>query len=51
MNAKEIVAFEKRPHHKLAVQLRRWDDHGKVAGASTPALEHWRTTIVTLLQS
>lgn len=51
MTPAEIAAFQRRPHHQLAVQLRRWDDHGKVAGAHTPPLEHWRPAILSLLVS
>jgi phosphonate degradation associated HDIG domain protein len=49
MTPVEIAAFQRRPHHHLAVQLRRWDDRGKVAGAPTPPLEHWRPAILSLL--
>ncbi len=32
----EIAAFEADPHHDAAVRVRRWDDHGKVDGLTTP---------------
>jgi predicted HD phosphohydrolase len=51
MTPVEIAAFQRRPHHQLAVQLRRWDDDGKVAGAHTPPLEHWRPANLSLLLS
>jgi gamma-butyrobetaine dioxygenase len=31
-----------------AVRLRRWDDAGKVAGARTAALEHYRPLLARL---
>ena len=51
MTAEEIVAFEKRPHHTEAVQLRRWDDRAKVAGAEVPPLAHWRSAVLELLRN
>jgi gamma-butyrobetaine dioxygenase len=38
----EVRAFEAMPHARDAVRLRHWDDQGKVAGAPTPHLEHFR---------
>jgi len=38
----EVRAFEAAPYARDAVRLRRWDDAGKVAGAPTPDLEHFR---------
>jgi phosphonate degradation associated HDIG domain protein len=38
----EVRAFDAMPHAQEAVRLRRWDDQGKVAGAPTPDLEHFR---------
>jgi len=38
----EVRAFEALPHARDAVRLRRWDDQGKVPGAPTPDLEHFR---------
>jgi phosphonate degradation associated HDIG domain protein len=32
MSHDEIAAFERRPHHEAALQVRRWDDRAKVAG-------------------
>ena len=32
MSAAEVDAFERRPHHDAAVQVRRWDDQAKIAG-------------------
>ena len=39
MSAQEARAFERQPHQREAVRVRRWDDQGKVAGLRTPPLE------------
>lgn len=39
MSAGEARAFEREPHYREAVRVRRWDDQGKVAGLRTPPLE------------
>ncbi len=41
MNADEIAAFEKNPHHLAAVRLRKWDDAGKIKGLPTANLEFY----------
>jgi gamma-butyrobetaine dioxygenase len=41
----EVADFESSPYAKDAVRLRRYDDVGKVAGARTPGLEHFRTAL------
>jgi phosphonate degradation associated HDIG domain protein len=51
MTADEIRAFEQLPHQAEAVQLRRWDDRGKVRGADVPPLEHWRPALLFLLST
>ncbi|HCA87770.1 MAG TPA: hypothetical protein DEQ61_21280 [Streptomyces sp.] len=51
MTDDEISAFEQRPHYAGAVQLRRWDDRGKVADAGVPGLEHWRPAVIDSLQT
>jgi phosphonate degradation associated HDIG domain protein len=38
----EIAAFEKNPHYREAVQLRRYDDQAKIPGWEVPGLEHYR---------
>jgi gamma-butyrobetaine dioxygenase len=38
----EAEQFRRGPHAEAAVALRRWDEAAKVAGLSTPALEHFR---------
>ena len=42
MSADEVAAFEASPFFADAVQLRRFDDLGKVPGMVTPPLEHFR---------
>ena len=45
MPAEEIARFEGERYFREAVRLRRWDDQGKVAALSTPALEEYRAAI------
>jgi [1-hydroxy-2-(trimethylamino)ethyl]phosphonate dioxygenase len=45
MAAEEVARFERAPHHRTAVRVRRWDDQGKVAGLRTPPLESYRSLI------
>jgi phosphonate degradation associated HDIG domain protein len=45
MSAAEAAEFESRPFFREAVQVRRWDDQGKVMGLATLPLEHYRTMI------
>jgi beta-phosphoglucomutase-like phosphatase (HAD superfamily) len=45
MSAKEITAFESEPYWRDAVQVRKWDDQGKIAGLNTPSFEHYRPLI------
>lgn len=49
MSEDEVERFARRPHADLAVELRRWDDLGKVPGAAVPDLEHWRPAVVSCL--
>jgi [1-hydroxy-2-(trimethylamino)ethyl]phosphonate dioxygenase len=39
MSLEETRAFERQPHYREAVRVRRWDDQGKVAGLEVPPLE------------
>jgi phosphonate degradation associated HDIG domain protein len=39
MSPEETRAFEREPHYREAVRVRRWDDQGKVAGLRTAPLE------------
>jgi phosphonate degradation associated HDIG domain protein len=49
-SAEELAEFERSPFAGDAVQLRRWDDVGKVAGLETPALEHYRPVLEAALR-
>jgi gamma-butyrobetaine dioxygenase len=42
---REVAEFQRSPYAEDAVRLRRYDDVGKVAGAVTPDLEHFRPTL------
>ncbi|MEO0494629.1 MAG: phosphonate degradation HD-domain oxygenase [Actinomycetota bacterium] len=46
MTPTEIAAFERRPHHEVAIAIRRWDDDAKVAGAPVPDIEDFRRRII-----
>lgn len=41
MSPEEVAEFRKHPFHREAVQVRLWDDGGKVPGMATPAFEHY----------
>jgi phosphonate degradation associated HDIG domain protein len=41
----EVEEFELSPYARDAVQLRRYDDIGKVEGLETPTLEHYRRVL------
>lgn len=49
MTERETTDFERLPHHREAVELRRWDDLGKVRDAEVPGLEHWRGAVLECL--
>jgi phosphonate degradation associated HDIG domain protein len=42
MSDEEARQFEADPHYRAAVQVRRYDDMGKVPGMKTPPLEEFR---------
>jgi [1-hydroxy-2-(trimethylamino)ethyl]phosphonate dioxygenase len=46
---KEAEAFLNGPHARNALALRRWDETAKVAGLSTPPLEHFRPHLERVL--
>ena len=48
MSADAVTAFELEPQHREAVQVRRWDDRGKVAGLATPTMLQYRDLIERL---
>jgi gamma-butyrobetaine dioxygenase len=48
MAVAEIAAFESEPYWREAVQVRRWDDEGKVAGLRTPDFRDYAALIERL---
>jgi len=48
MNAEEVRAFEAEPHHRAALRLRAWDDHGKVEGLIVAPIESYRARLEQL---
>jgi len=51
MSASEVAAFEAEPHWRAAVQVRKCDDLGKVAGLAVPAFAHYRAAIERLARA
>ncbi len=49
MNQLEIAEFEQSPHYRAAVQLRRYDDDGKVAGLTIKPVSQYRGVLESLL--
>lgn len=49
MSDLEAEEFEALPHHQAAVQVRRYDDMGKVPGMTTASLESYRGLIEKFL--
>ncbi|WP_374381466.1 HD domain-containing protein [Dongia sp.] len=45
MSEDEVKAFENEPYFKEGIQLRRWDDEGKIAGWEVPDLGHFEPFI------
>jgi phosphonate degradation associated HDIG domain protein len=50
MTPEEVTRFESNPHHREAVQLRRWDDRAKVSGLDVPGLEDYLGRLVATLR-
>jgi predicted HD phosphohydrolase len=48
MSATEVADFESDPDHRLAVQLRRYDDQAKVPGLTVPGLDAYRETLLSV---
>ena len=46
MNKEEMSAFEALPYADQAIQLRRWDDEGKIPQLSVPGLDHYLEILV-----
>ena len=51
MTAEEQRAFESEPRFAEAVELRRWDDAGKVEGLTTRAFESFRPLLESVAKS
>jgi predicted HD phosphohydrolase len=49
MSDAEIADFEAQPGWELAVQLRRFDDAGKVPGADVPGLDAYRADLTAVV--
>ena len=47
----EVAEFELSPYARDAVQLRRYDDIGKVEGLETPDLEHYRAVLAAAMRA
>ncbi|TDQ77701.1 phosphonate degradation associated HDIG domain protein [Dongia mobilis] len=45
MSEDEMKAFEHEPYHRDGIQLRRWDDEGKIPGWEVPDLGHFEKFI------
>jgi phosphonate degradation associated HDIG domain protein len=48
MSAAEVAGFESRRFHREAVQLRHWDDQGKIGGWHAPPLGEYLALIESL---
>ena len=48
MEPGELLQFETERYYREAIQVRRWDDQGKVAGLKTPGLAEYRGLIQEL---
>jgi phosphonate degradation associated HDIG domain protein len=49
-SSEEVAEFERSPHARDAVRLRRYDDLGKVPGLATPDLEHYREILTAVMR-
>lgn len=50
MSPEEVAAFDRDPHGRDAVRLRRWDEEAKVAGLPTPGVDHFRRCLESVLR-
>jgi [1-hydroxy-2-(trimethylamino)ethyl]phosphonate dioxygenase len=48
MSDAQIAAFRLEPFHRDAIELRQWDDKGKIAGLVTPDFAYYRGLIEQL---
>lgn len=49
MTKAEIETFESSPYHQAAIQLRRYDDDGKVVGLDIKTVQGYENTLQSLL--
>lgn len=49
MSEDELSALRANPHLDASLELRRWDDHGKVSKLETPGLEEFRDDLIEIL--
>ncbi len=50
MNDEEVKEFEKNPHLKEIVQVRYWDDQGKVPDHITPDFQHYAPMLQNVVE-
>ena len=50
MSDDEVKAFEQNPNHREIVQVRIWDDVGKVPGKQTPGFDHYLPLLEQVVQ-
>lgn len=48
MSASEVALFRTERYHRQAVEIRRWDDRGKVVGLATPDIADYGAQIEAL---
>ena len=51
MSADEVAAFAKNPNLAAILQVRIWDDQGKVPGLRTPAFDHYAPLLQRVVSS
>jgi predicted HD phosphohydrolase len=51
MSKMEIEEFEANQHYPAAVQIRRYDDDGKVAGLDIRPVDSYRNMLESLIES
>lgn len=50
MSDDEVKAFEQNPNYREIVQVRIWDDIGKVPGKETPGFDHYLPLLERVVQ-
>ena len=50
MSPAEVAKFEKNPHLKTILQVRIWDDLGKVKDKATPDFEYYAPMVEKVVQ-